>query len=159
VNERTMFMTVFLLITALTAVVVLGANVGFFGESVRTSDFAKWSVTAVIAEIVSATVVAFKWWFSPLEISVSLDFSPKEPFDIDLNADKCTYEVRAGGDVISGGKVAVALAEGGWQCTLPSTIKPNHIVSLNLEEKGGTKWEVRWFYPFAITKKPIARVT
>jgi len=157
VNERRMYLAAFLMITALTAIVVLGANIGAFGEAVRTSDFAKWSLSAIIAEIVGATVIAFKWLLSPLDISVNLDFSPKEPIDIDLDADNCSYQAREGGKIISEGKITVALADGGWQCTLPPTIKHKHVVNLSLIERNGKTWEVRSFYPFAITKKPSER--
>jgi hypothetical protein len=157
VKERTLFIIVFLSITALTAIFVLGANVGVFGESVRTGDFAKWSWTAIIAEIVGATIIAFKWMLSPIEINVSLDFSPVEPFDVNLDADNCTYQVREEGRVTSEGKIAVALVNGGWQCTLPSTIKPKNVVTLKLAETNGAKWEVQSFFPFDITKRPVKR--
>lgn len=90
-------MAAFLTITAVISISVLGANIGIFGDAVRTSDFAKWGVTAVLATIVGATVLAYKWWLSPLDISVNLDFSPTEPIDIDLDMDQCTYEIREEG--------------------------------------------------------------
>jgi hypothetical protein len=152
-----MFLLAFLGVTVLTAIVVLAANIGVFGEAVRTSDFAKWGIGAVIAEIVGATVAALKWSLSPFDIRVNLDFSPKDSLDVDLDVDKCTYEVREEGKIIEKGKIDLALAHGGWQCTLPSTVRPKHVVGLNLTERSGQKWEVRPFYPLAITQKANER--
>lgn len=152
-KERFMLLLAFLAVTVLTAIVVLFANIGIFGEAVRTSDFAKWGLGAVIAEIVGATITALKWTLPPYDIKVNLDFSPENPIDVDLDVDKCTYEIREAGKIIEQGRMDLALAHGGWQSTLPSTVKPKHIVRLNLTERSGKKWEVRPFYPLAITQK------
>lgn len=152
-----MFLYAFLGITALTAVVVLLANIGVFGEAVRTSEFAKWGITAVIAEIVTATVAAFKWWLPSFDAKISLDFSPQNPFDIDLDQDNCTYELREAGKIIETGKIDLALSHANWQCALPSSVKPKQVVKLNLAERNGKKWEVRPFYPFDITQKAYER--
>ena len=146
----------FLLLTALTVVAVLGANIGVFGEAVRTSFFAEWGLTAVIAEIVGAIVFAFKWSLSSPKIRVLLDFSPRAGVDVYLDPDNCTYQVRDEGGIINEGKVTVTLEEG-WQCTLPSTTKPEDSITLSLVERDGRKWEVRPFYPFAVTKQPNER--
>lgn len=58
------------------------------------------------------------------------------------------------GKKIDEGKISIALAAGGWQCTLPSTIKTKNVFKLDLVERNGKKWEVKPFYPLAITKKP-----
>ena len=149
-----MFLYAFLGITALTAVVVLLANIGVFGEAVRTSEFAKWGITAVI---VTATVAAFKWWLPSFDAKISLDFSPQNPFDIDLDQDNCTYELREAGKIIETGKIDLALSHANWQCALPSSVKPKQVVKLNLAERNGKKWEVRPFYPFDITQKAYER--
>ena len=152
-KERIMLLLAFLAVTVLTAIVVLFANIGIFGEAVRTSDFAKWGLGVVIAEIVGATITALKWTLHPYDIEVNLDFSPENPIDVDLDVDKCTYEIREAGKIIEAGRMDLAFAHGGWQSTLPSTVKPKHIVRLNLTERSGKKWEVRPFYPLAITQK------
>jgi len=156
-KDRTILLLAFLGVTVVTAIGVLGANIGIFGEAVRTSEFAKWGLGAVIAEIVAATLAAFKWSFTPFDIKVNLDFSPKDPIDVDLNVDKCNYEVREEGKIVEKGKMDLALAHGGWQSNLPSTIKPKHVVRLYLTERSGKKWEVRPFYPLAITQKANER--
>ncbi|MGD8545439.1 MAG: hypothetical protein PVH12_04615, partial [Candidatus Bathyarchaeota archaeon] len=108
-------------------------------------------------EIVVATVAAFRWSFTPFDIRVNLDFSPKDPIDVDLDVDKCSYEVREEGKIVETGKMDLAFAHGGWQSNLPSNIKPKHNVRLNLTEKSGKNWEVRPFYPLAITQKANER--
>lgn len=152
-----MFLVAFLAVTVVTAIIVLSANIGVFGEAVRTSEFAKWGLGAVIVEIVGATVAAFKWSLSPFDIMVNLDFSPTNPFDVDLDVDKCTYEVREGGKIVETGKMDLALSRGGWQSNLPSSVKPKQVVKLELVEKNGKKWEVKHFYPFTATQKAIER--
>ena len=156
-KERSIFLLAFLGITVLTAIIALGANIGVFGEAVRISDFAKWSIGVVLAEIVGATVAAFRWSLLPFDIRVNLDFSPKDSIDVDLDVDNCTYEVREEGKIIEKGKMDLAFAHGGWQCALPSTVRPKHVVKLNLTERSGQKWEVRPFYPLAITQKANER--
>ncbi|KPV65061.1 MAG: hypothetical protein AOA65_0564 [Candidatus Bathyarchaeota archaeon BA1] len=156
-KERMILLIAFLAITVVTAVVVLLANIGVFGEAVRTSDFSKWGVGVVLAEIVGATIAVFKWSLLPVDIKVNLDFSPKSSIDVDLDVDNCTYDIREGGRIIATGKMDLAFAQGGWQCALPSTVRLNHIIRLNLIERNGQKWEVKPFYPLAITQKAVMR--
>ena len=158
-KERIVFLIAFLAVTVLTAVVVLLANIGIFGDSVRTSDFSKWGIGAVLAEIVGATIVAFKWTVNPGNIQVNLDFSPKVPIDVDLDVDNCTYEIREEGKITATGKIDLSFAQGGWQCTLPAvaTLNSFRIIRLNLTERSGQKWEVKPFYPLSITQKAIMR--
>ena len=152
-KERIILLTAFLAVTVLTAVVVLFANIGFFGEAVRTSDFSKWGIGAVLAEVVGATIAVFKFSFIPIQIKVNLDFPDSVP-DVNLDLDKCEYEIREGGNVSSSGKLAIAEGEaGGWQCTLPPTVTSNQIVKLNLVEMNGKKWETNPFYPYVKTQQ------
>lgn len=156
-RERLILLIAFLAVTVFTAVIVLLANIGAFGEAVRTSDFSKWGIGAVLVEIVGATVAAFKWSFLPVNIQVNLDFSPKMPVDVNLDVDNCTYEVREQGKIVATGKMDLALGQGGWQCNLPATVRLNSIIRLNLIERNGQKWEVQPFYPLAITQRAIMR--
>jgi hypothetical protein len=158
-KERMMFLIAFLGITILTAVIVLSANIGLFGEAVRTSDFSKWGIGAVLAEIVGATVIAFKWSFTTTVVKVNLRFENESSSGVDLDFDKCMFTIRESGNIVSTGKLDLVfgLGEGGWQCTLPSTVTSNQSVQLDFVERNGQVWWVKPFAPFLISQKVTSR--
>ena len=153
------FIVSFMGITILTAVIVLLSNIGVFGETVRTSDFSsKWGVGVVLTEIVGTTIAVVKWSLLPFDVKVYLDFPHKPSIPPDLDIDNCTCEIREAGEIMETCKIGLAIAEGGgWQCSLPSAVKPNHIIKLNLIEKNGQKWEVGPFHPFVSSQTAIMR--
>ena len=156
-KERSAFLVGFLALTAFTVIGVVGANLGFFGEVGQASPIALWGLAPVVAEVVGATIMAFKWLLSPYRVSVVLDFTPMDSGLVDLNADKCTYEIREDGKLVEKGYITVASTRGGWECTLPLTVKPKQVVSLSLREKNGEQWDVKPFYPLSTTQKAIKK--
>jgi hypothetical protein len=90
-------------------------------------------------------------------VSVVFDFAPMDSGLVDLDVDECTFEIREDGKLVENGHVTVASTRGGWECTLPPTVKPKQVVSLNLREKNGNQWDVKPFYPLSTTQKAIKR--
>jgi len=152
-RERMIFLIAFLGITILTAVIVLFANIGFFGEDVRTSDFSKWGIGAVLAEVVGATVIAFKGSFAPTVVKVNLEFENEPSSGVDIDVDKCTFTIRESGNIVSTGKLDLVFGFGGWQCTLPSTVTSNQSVQLDFIERNGHTWWVKPFVPNLISQR------
>jgi hypothetical protein len=160
-NQKTSFLVVFLGITALTAIVILAAVIGLFGEPVRNSDFSKWGIGAVLAEITIATVAVFKTTFkdSDMILTANIKFEGEKKI-IQLDVDNCEYIIREDGRKIGGDKLQ--LQEGGsvndensgivWQCRLPSLVKPNQAIELILKDTNGREWKVIPFSPFSCTR-------
>jgi len=158
---RKSFLAVFLGITALTAILVLAASIGSFGESVRNSEFSKWGISVVLAEIVIATVAAFKTTFrgSEMILTANIRFEGEQK-NIPLDVDNCEYIIREDGRKIGGDKLQ--LLEGRsignessgivWQCRLPSLMKSNQAIELILKETNGRQWNVVPFSPFPCTR-------
>ena len=146
----------FIVITFVTAIIVLLANIDVFGEEIRNSDFAKWGIGAVLAEIVAVTILAFKQSINlTARLKVNLKF-PDPPNQIDLDSSKSTFEIKKQGKIVTGNLTPV-LGVGGWQVTLPSDVGTEDLVRLFFEDTQGQKWEVRWFYPYVTTQGVVQR--
>jgi len=135
----------FIAITFITAVLVLLANIGIFGEGVRNGEFAKWGMGAVLGEIVIVIIAFFKQSFVPTtKIKINLEFS-KDAIDVDLDQENCFFETQKDGKQLRE-KIIPVLGQG-WQVTLPPEIQSNdNEMRFLLQERDGTKWE-SWFYP------------
>ncbi len=144
---KLLFLSIFIMITTLTAVIVLSANVGVFGQEVRQSDFAKWGIGGVLAEIVAVTIAAFKWeFFSTRNMLIVFDLkSPKAP---EVKLIECSYEITdVKGEHVDGGKkirIARGSKPGTWVCfiPLPSNIKYENLTTMTLKDDKGNEYPV-----------------
>lgn len=143
-NAKMVLLYGFIAITFITAIIVLLANIGIFGEEVRKGDFAKWGMGAVLGEIVMVMIIFFKQSFVPTtKIKINLEF-PKDAIDVDLDRQNCFYEMEKNGKTVRG-KITPMLTQG-WQVALPPEIQASDDeIRLILQERDGTKWEA-WFY-------------
>jgi hypothetical protein len=149
-RNRTLIFIAFLVLTILTALAALGANLGFFGEPVRNSNFASWSMAAVLGEIVAATVVLFRVAVVPRgPIDLTLSFKDKDGFEVDLNEDQCTYLLvtEAGPRPEKRLFVYTDKQHGWWQCRLPPDATEHDLVEFRLIERNGARWRVPRFRP------------
>lgn len=155
IDERKTIFLAFLAITVVTSIIILFANVGYFGEEVRESEFAKWGYTVVIAEIIAASVATYRTLLLSSEeiYAVNLSFVDKKPYEIDLDDSKCTYELKdVKGNVKKGSlNVFQASETGNWRCYMPIGAKPLDSIKLHLEEKDGNVIDAGPFRPFAVT--------
>ena len=144
-NAKMVLLYGFIAITFITAIIVLLANIGIFGEEVRKGDFAKWGMGAVLGEIVIVTIAFFKQSFLlTTKIKINLEFS-RDAIDIDLDQQNCFFETKIDGKELKG-KIIPVLDQG-WQVILPPEIQSgDNEVRLMLQERDGTKWGT-WFYP------------
>lgn len=155
-KRKTIIFLAFVVVTILTAVLVLLANIGIFGEDVRNGEFAKWGVGVVLAEIVGATVLVFKQSFSPsINAVVNLQF-PLPSRDIDLDPERCSLQLRTSIGKTITKKVTPAIGVGGWHCSIPTDVtSSNDLLTLELNEINGRKWKVRPFLPYITTQDAI----
>lgn len=142
---KLLFLSVFIVITALTAVIVLLANVGVFGSDVRESEFAKWGIGGVLGEIVIVTIAAFRWEvLSPRNMLIVL--SLKSPLASEANLIECSYEISdIHGNVIDEGekiKVIRDPASGYFRffIPLPSNIKYEHTTTMKFRDDQGKEY-------------------
>lgn len=92
-------------------------------------------------------------------LRVAINFDPKPIQEVDLDVDRCVYELKEEGRLIKRGKMALATGAGGWQCILPLDIwnaAENVTMVFQLRDKIGNKWITNPFFPFVSTQKAIA---
>jgi len=142
----------FIAITFITALVVLLANIGLFGETIRESGFAKWGIGGVLAGIISVVVALFKFEFlkekSEKRMIVNVKF-PTE--DADLNVDKCILKRRdkKGRKKSSmNPNLTFSRQSGFWSFQLPEVADTDSI-SLELVDNKEKIWKVRPFIPYS----------
>lgn len=142
---KQLFLFVFVMITALTAVIVLLANIGFFPNV--SSDFAKWGNRSILVEIVAVTIAAFKWeFFSTKNMLIVFDFkSPRIP---EAKLIECSYQITdVKGEHVDGGKkikITRGSKPGTWMCfiPLPSNIKYENLTTMTLKDDKGNEYPV-----------------
>lgn len=151
-NYRKHLFIVFVAITLITALVVLLANIGLFGETIRESEFAKWGVGVVLAGIISAVVAVFKFEFlkekSEKKMTVNVKF-PTE--DVDLNIDKCILKIKTFKGYkkpIINPNLTFSSQSGYWSFQLPE-VADTDSVSLELVDDKEKIWRVRPFLPYS----------
>jgi len=151
-NYKKQLFILFMAITLITALVVLLANIGFFGETIRESEFAKWGVGVVLAGIISAVVAVFKFEFlkekSEKKMIVNVKF-PTE--DVDLNVDKCILEIRDKKGNKKSRKnpnLTFSSQSGYWSFQL-AEVDDTDSVSLELVDDKEKIWKVRPFVPYS----------
>jgi hypothetical protein len=169
-KERTLFLVTFLAITALTSIVVLGANIGKFGEDLKDSRFSQWGLGVVLAEIIGATTLAYRSLYALPDLNVDLTFEkPKSPLPlpdtydlIPLDLENCTYTIKEMADKVGSGKMSLTSHEiigeiNGkkevmkiWRCKLPKSLKPDQNIEFQLKDKKGVEWEITPFVPFEL---------
>lgn len=167
--ERTFLFFAFAGVTIITAAIVLLANVGYFGETVRTGDFAKWGLGAVLVEIVGATVAAYRWnIITPKRIKIVFEFKLQgieTPIDSsDIHLEECPYEVldAASGEAVDKGKAIPfremgSIGSGAWQCFIKAEkITENHVVRMIIRARGRQEMSIA-FPP--LTKTELVFVT
>jgi hypothetical protein len=143
---RVFFVFGFMIITIITSVIVLLANVGAFGSTVTGSDFARWGMGTVLTAIVVATVAAFKWEvLSSKNMLIVFDF--KRELSIGARLDRCIYEiVDEKNKRIGKGEVKIARdnVSGYWRCfiPLPSRMRYEHITMLKIRDSKGKEYQV-----------------
>jgi len=107
----------------------------------------KWIWTALLGEIIVSVIWAFKTLFRKRNIEVYLEFERKKAIDVELDGDKCMYEVIKDNKTKDEGKIIPEWVFSGWRCPLPDTANDCDKVKLILVEKDGKKWEVKHFRP------------
>ena len=156
-NYRKYLFIVFIAITFITALTVLLANIGLFGETIRESEFAKWGIGGVLAGIISVVLALFKFEFLKEKIDrkmiVNLKFPPNK--DVDLNVDKCILKIR---DIKGRKKSSMnpnftfSKQSGFWSFQLPEVADTDSISLELVEERVNDKeniWKVRPFIPYS----------
>jgi len=113
----------------------------------------KWIWTALLGEVVGAVIFAFKSLFRKRNIEVYLKFERKKAIDIELDGDKCTYEVIKDNKTKDEGKIIPEWVFSGWRCPLPDTANDCDKVKLTLVDRDGKKWEVPHFRPTDVIQK------
>lgn len=142
---RSLFISAFMILTIITAVIVLLANIGAFGEEVRLSEFAKWGIGGVLAEIVVATIAAFRLEISPPR-NMLMIFNLKSSSISGTNLERCSYEIKdtKGKQVDEGKNIPIGRADkSGWfQCyiTIPPKMSHMYLTTMTLEDDQGNKY-------------------
>ena len=137
-----------MIVTVITAVVVLLANIGVFGPDVMNGDLAKWGIGAVLGEIVVSTVAAFKWEvLSSKNMCVMFDLKSSAA---GANLVGCSYEIMdEKNNCIGMGKVKIARdpTHGQLKCfiPIPSSMKYEHMTTMKLKDDGGKEYTVNDF--------------
>jgi len=153
-KERTVLVLGFMVFTIFTAVIVVLANIGVFGEHVRTSDFTtKFGTGVLLAEIVAATLAAFKYEvFSKSMVEIVFDLrSPKDdPIDARLvRMEEGRYQMfDNGGEIIDEGKILPIQLEKSdeWGCHIAlSKIESAYVTRIILKDEGGEEWRTERF--------------
>ena len=158
-TSRKILLYAFILITVATAFAILLANLGVFGESVRTSNFAAvWGTTTVLAEIVGTTGMAFKWeFFSPKSYLITFKFISENSSDSrgldhhNLRLDECSYDIinpYEPAKPVSSGNLAVAVGlSGEWECSIPVVdFRPEYIIKVSVKDSTGDIWNSKPFH-------------
>jgi len=141
-TQQFMVLIVFLILTAVIAVAVVLANLGFFGESELVSSFASWGLVEVLAVIIVTTVGITKGLFTraqPLVVVVEFPVQGQESIQIKSGR----YELL---DIYSKvevqGKLIPIPSGQGWEFTIPPEGWKSYYFALYLEEQGGKQWAV-----------------
>lgn len=142
---RFVFIATFMIITVITAIVVLLANIGTFGTDVMQGELAKWGIGAVLGEIVIATVAAFKWEVLSSK-NMLIIFDLKSPLISGAKLDSCSYEITdEKNNVIDKGEVRIARdsLSGYWKCfiPLPSNMKYEHTTTIKIKDNNGKEYD------------------
>lgn len=150
-NPRSIALLTFLGITALTAIAVLAAAVGWLPKA--DPKLISWGIPAVLGEIVATVFVYVK---TPAHtIRVNLEFHGATPTGVDLN-ESGTYSVLDNsGRERKSGKVVPILGPGGYQVTLPEFLEPTDAIVLAFTEREGQVWGVRPFLPYVHTQAAV----
>jgi hypothetical protein len=149
---RTTALLVFVVITLLTALAVLGAAVGWLPDA--DDRLLKWGIPAVLGEIVGTTVLYVR---APMTraLLVNLDFSRATKKAVNL-AGTGTYIIRdSSGKTKRKGTVVPIHVDGGWKVQLPGSMAANDSVTLTFTTLEGDRWEVWPFLPYVLTKEAI----
>jgi len=153
-KERAFLVFSFMIVTIFTAIIVVLANIGVFGEQVRISDFAtKWGTVVVLGEIVAATLTAFKYEVfskSMIEIVFVLSSPEDVPVDADLvNLEEGKYQMFDNrGEIISEEKILPIRLEKSdeWGCHIGlSKIESAYVTRIVLKDEEGNEWKTEKF--------------
>lgn len=153
-KERAYLVFSFMVVTVFTAIIVVLANIGVFGEQIRISDFAtKWGTVFVLGEIVAATLAAFKYEVfskSMIEIVFDLSFSEDASIDADsVNLEEGKYQMFDNkGEITSEGKILPIRLEKSdeWGCHINlSRIESAYVTRIILKDEDGHEWRTERF--------------
>jgi hypothetical protein len=135
-----------MVLTIVTSIVVLLANVGVFGSAVMRSDFSRWGTGTVLSEIVIATVAAFRWEVLSSK-NMLVVFKFKHKLSIRARLERCIYEITdEENKTIDKGEVKIARdnVSGNWMCfiPLPSRMRYEHVTTLKIRDSNGKEYQV-----------------
>ena len=153
-RERFTVLMVFMGILLATFLAAILVGLGVFPQA--DPELFKWLIGTGIVQILGAVIWAFRDSFqSKGKVSVNVLFPSKPLTDVELDTEKCTYELRDGdsNQVKDKGKLIPTLGPGGWQFVLPQSVIPTDYVKLFLTEKDGDRWEVGWFVALVTTQQ------
>jgi hypothetical protein len=145
-KSKMMFISVFTLLTAITAVIVLMANVGFFGAEVRQSEFSKWGMGAVLGEIVVVTIAAFRWEvLTPRNMLFTFDL--KSPLMTGTILTECSYEIQneIGSTIDKRDNIRIVRNKNGYYSCfipLPSGVRYEHTIMMKLKDSQQKEYPV-----------------
>lgn len=131
----------FLIITVLTSIFVLLANVCFFGPDVMHSEFARWGFTVVLAGVVGSIFTAFRLIVTSAPM-ILLVFDLKSTNVSKLNLAECLYETRdsEGQSVHKGSaKLVWDNTSSCWKCFVPLSpdMQFQHTTTVKLKDNKG----------------------
>jgi len=146
---------IFGILTGVIAIMGVLANVGVFGEDVRTSSAAKWLLTSIIGPIASVVVLFVRSELvtkQPLMINIYFRknpsaYPPEYAQVVDIDEESTTFEILLGNDKVEGGKADLA-PEGSqdgqpvWRWRSPIPLSPEHRVKLTIVDKDKKRWTV-----------------
>ena len=150
--ERRTVLIVFLFIIVVTAIAGVLTLLGLFPKA--DPQFGRWIMGVLLVEILGAVVGFLK--YRPEAMFVNILFPPKiQPQKIDLDQNKCTYEIKDKDGKVKSGNIVPMPGPGGFQCRLSYNVNPSDYVKLNLVEKNGKQWEVPYFCPYVTNKAAV----
>lgn len=150
--ERRTVLFVFLFIIVITAIAGVLALLGLFPKA--DPQFGRWIMGVLLVEILAAVIGFLK--YRPEAMFVNILFPPSiKPQKVDLDQNKCTYEIRDKDGNVKSYKVVPIVGPGGVQCRLSSNVNPSDYVRLNLIEKNGKEWEVPYFCPYVTNQVAV----
>ncbi len=140
---------------SIAAFIAILANIGFFGESVRTSEGTKWMLGTIVAPIITVVITFMrKELFLGGQCWITIFFRknhskqpPEYIFIEDYNSEKSSYEITMDQKKITG-KLDLffesnPVGQPVWKWNSPVPLDDNVIIKLMIEDNNGKKWVAR----------------
>lgn len=135
----------------------------------QTETISMWAPIGLLAFlIIAVTIIAlvrptgfYKPTRQKIQVNIVFPIRPiradlHAPISIDLDIDKCTYEIRdVQGRKKPSGRPNITFGTGGWSFQLDKSISESDSVRLHLVGRDGRRWRVNPFDPFVTEQTAI----